>query len=73
MLARRVRSAVSSSSGTKEVGTVLAGDRGPMFTALSPATEKVAASIDAVSEKNADGEVIPSGLISGTSSQEENL
>lgn len=69
MLARLVRSTVSSSSGKKWDGTVLTGDSGPMCAALSPATEKVAAIIDAVSEKNADGEAISSGLMSGTSSQ----
>lgn len=73
MLARLFRSTVSSSSGRKWDGAVLAGDSGPMFTALSPATEKVAAIIDAVSEKNADREGISSGLMSGTSSQVENL
>jgi hypothetical protein len=74
MLARLVRSTVSSSSGKKWDGTVLTGDNGPMFTALSPAaTEKVAAISDAVSEKNADGEAISSGLMSGTSSQVEYL
>jgi dihydroorotate dehydrogenase len=73
MLARLVRSTVSSSSGRKWDVTVLTGDSGPMFTALSPATEKLAAIIDAVSEKNADGEPISNGLTSGTSSQLENL